>query len=157
MKQLHPKTILLLGLPSSLVLNLLFVTVVAPVLADGFLDWQTVLFPAIFTWLFVNVPTLAGMALIRKRIGQFDEKHLKVRAAMHCFFVCTVIAVLGVSIGYLNFDPTNVTFAIIGMLSFVVSAIHAFLAILTLINMIVRTITLGWICNSHRGSSGIAT
>ena len=152
MKQLRPKTILAYGLPSSLILNSMMVSLVVSILNEDYLNWKIIASIAGLSWLAFGVPTLVGMALIRKRIGRFDKKHQKIRAATYCCFCCGVVGVIGIVVGSMYFDPNSFTITLVGAIALLIGVIGTLLVILTAVNMLIRFCTGGWNHETHRAA-----
>ena len=144
MKQLRPKTILAVGIVGSLVLNLIAAASVFSLRGVDISDWKVIGIIAGTVWIFLGVPTFIGMAAIRYRIDRSKERHQKVKTAITCCTSCCAIAVAGILTWYLNGEPQAAPLPFVKMASFLVTAIASCLAILTGINMLIRTITNGW-------------
>ena len=144
MKQLHPKTILVVGIMGSIVLNVIAVTSVFSLEGGVIPDWTVILTIAGTVWLFLGVPTFIGMAAIRHRIDRSNEKHQRIKTAITCCISCGAIAVAGILTWYLNGEPQTAALSFVKTTSFLVATVAFSLAILTGLNMFIRTVTKGW-------------
>ena len=88
-----------------------------------------------------SVPTFVGMALIRKRIGQFDTRQQKIIAAVKCGILCFLIAVLGIGGAYVFRDLMVYDLPICGAILLLVGAISVALVTFTCLNIVIRLFT----------------
>ena len=148
MKQLRPRTILAIGLPLSLLLNICVVSLVfwsSPFIGIGETDWWGLAVAlAGSVWILLSVPTLVGMAVIRGRIGKSGVRQRKIRAAIRCCGACLAVTVLGACVGYMARSQEIFNLPILAIVSVFVGAIGATLALLTGVNMLVRSFTNEW-------------
>lgn len=145
MRQLRPRTILIIGLPGSLLVNASIAVLVFLICEGQLRDWwvhATVLSAS--AWLLLSVPTLIGMAVIRGQIGQLDKRQQKIRAAIRCCSVCFAITVLGLGGGYLVRALMIFDLPILTIVSILVGTIGGALMVLTGVNILVRSFTNGW-------------
>ena len=110
MTQVQPRTILAIGLPCSLLVNLLVAVPCVCFYGSGLGNaWFFGLIFGVVAWLFVSVPVLGAMALIRSCIGKFDVKRHQVKEAMFCWVKSVLVSVPAVfaTMMLLNFFSCN--------------------------------------------------
>lgn len=152
MKQLEPKTILAIGLPGSLLANIFIAGLIFSVFGPEAPDWRIATgILAGSVWLVLSVPIFAGMALIRNRIGQFNNQHQKIVAAIKCCILCFVIAVLAIGGGYRFREQLTYELPIVGTVSFLIGSICVALVVFTCINILIRFFTRDQQMESHAG------
>ena len=145
MRQLKPRTILVIGLPGSLLVNASIAALVFLISEGQLRDWwvhAAILSTSV--WLLLSVPILIGMAVIRGQIGQLDKRQRKIRAAIRCCSVCFAITVLGLGGGYLVRALMIFDLPILTIVSILVGTIGGALMVLTGVNILVRSFTNGW-------------
>ena len=139
MKQLEPKTILTIGLPASLLVNIVFAGLVFMTLVPDLSGWKTIAaLVGTVTWLLFSLPIFAGMALIRKRIGQFSGRKPKLIATIQCGGICFLLASIGLGTAYALRDQLVYDLPIYWALLNFIGSIGGALTMLTCINVIVR-------------------
>ena len=152
MKQLRPRTILAIGVPGSLLINMCAAGVILS--RSDYLgpeEWKYA--TAILStsgWLLMNVPIYIGMAWIRRGIGRSTEKHLKMRTAFRYCLLFITLSLLATGGCYLARDHLAFELPILGFVLFLIAINSVALAVLTGLNIIIRTYTNGWITNLSR-------
>ncbi len=139
MKQLKPKTILAIGLPGSLLANVFITGLIFWSFNFEILDWRIA--TAILAgsgWLLLSVPIFVGMAFIRHRIGQSNNKQQKIVAAFKYCCLCFVVAALGIGGGFYFRDQLTYQLPIAGAVSFLVGTICVALAVFVCVNILIR-------------------
>ena len=139
MKQLQPRTILALGLPCSLLVNLIVGISVYPLIEPELPGWQiSVAVLAGAVWALIGIPVFVGMAFIRNRIGRPSKKHQKIRTAVNCCGLSLVLAVLGFGGAYFFKEQMVFEFPFCAFLSSIVGIVSALLVAITCLNILIR-------------------
>ena len=158
MKQLRPRTILAIGVPGSLLINTCAAGVVlshSNHLEPQEWKYATAIL-AISGWLLLNIPIFVGMAWVRRGIGRSTEKYLKLRTAFRYCFIFITLTVVATTGCYLARDHLVFDLPILRSVLFLIAINSVALAVVTCLNMLIRTYTDGWTTNltQHAKNAG---